>query len=315
MCPGLRRLTDEIVTGLYLISNPHANMLGLYYIPTSLIAHETGLKPEEAAKGLSRAIDAEFCAYDESSEMVFVREMARYQIADQLAPTDKQCAGIQREYERFPLNPFLIAFYEKYAKAFHLTMRRENRRLSDGASEPLRCQEQEQEQERISLSEPGSDEARALTQRSSAVSQQACRLAALLKSEILRNKPDSRIKPAQERKWAITAQKMLYIDSRSAERIDSLIRWVQHDEFWMANVLSMDTLRAKFDQLELKARAKSPKSAACLALPSNYVPASEKIRHELQERSAGVCNEPAGCGSGLFFARQLRRGALDFIVK
>jgi hypothetical protein len=36
-------------------------------------------------------------------------------------------------------------FYEKYANAFHLTTRRENRRASEGASMGHRSQEQEQE--------------------------------------------------------------------------------------------------------------------------------------------------------------------------
>jgi hypothetical protein len=146
-----RKLRDSgpeaLLVALYLLSNPHANMLGLYYLPTSLIAHETGLAPQGASKGLRRAIEAGFCAYDESSEMVFVHEMARYQIADQLVATDKQCAGIQREYDGLPNNPFLAAFYEKYASAFHLTSRRGNRRPSEGASMPLRSKEQEQEQD------------------------------------------------------------------------------------------------------------------------------------------------------------------------
>ena len=138
---------EALLVALYLLSNPHANMLGLYYLPTSLIAHETGLALEGASKGLRRAIEAGFAAYDESSEMVFVYEMARYQIADQLAATDKQCTGIQREYDGLPNNPFLAMFYEKYANAFHLTMRRESRRPPEGASMPHRSQEQEQEQD------------------------------------------------------------------------------------------------------------------------------------------------------------------------
>jgi hypothetical protein len=87
---------------------------------------------------------------------------------------------------------------------------------------------------------------------STSPSQEACRLAALLKSEILRNKADYRVTTAQERKWSTTAQRMLDIDKREPQQIADLIRWVQRDEFWMANVLSMDTLREKFDQLALK---------------------------------------------------------------
>jgi hypothetical protein len=279
---------DALLVALYLLTNPHANMLGLFYIPASLMAHETGLSPEGASEGLRRAIDAGFCAYDESSETVFVYEMARYQIADQLLPSDKQCAGIQREYEGLPNNPFLAAFYEKYAKAFHLTFSRENQRPSEGASKAHRSQEQEQEQDKNITSEPetGSDPASASSRKNptSGPSHQACRLVSLLKSEILRNKPDYRITPVQERNWAVTAQRMLDLDQRSPERIERVIRWVQRDEFEMANVLSFDKLRKRFDQLELKAGIKGSKPAAVVPLPASYVSASEKI---LQERSAG----------------------------
>jgi hypothetical protein len=83
-------------------------------------------------------------------------------------------------------------------------------------------------------------------------SQEACRLASLLKAEILANKADYRITPAQERPWALCAQRMLEIDKRNPEEIAALIRWVQRDEFWASNVVSMDTLRERFDQLQLK---------------------------------------------------------------
>jgi hypothetical protein len=109
-------------------------------------------------------------------------------------------------------------------------------------------------------------------------SQEACRLAALLKSEILRNKPDFRVTQAQERNWSVSAQRMLDLDKRNSEQIAKLIRWAQRDEFEMANVLSMDKLRARFDHLELKARKTNPGST-----PATYVSASERL---LQERNA-----------------------------
>ena len=145
------------VVAMYLISCPHSNMLGLYYLPKMFIAHETGLPMEGACKGLQSAIEAGFCEYDDESEMVWVPEMARYQIADSLKPADKRCAGVQNEYNALPTNPFLSAFYDKYSSAFCMTAKREcspiNARGIQGASKPHRSQEQEQEQEQdIALS-------------------------------------------------------------------------------------------------------------------------------------------------------------------
>lgn len=88
--------------------------------------------------------------------------------------------------------------------------------------------------------------------RRSNPSHEASRLAALLKSEILRNNPRHRITPAQERQWATTADLMLRLDKRAPEHIAALIQWAQRNEFWRANILSMATLREKFDRLALK---------------------------------------------------------------
>ncbi len=38
------------LVSLYLLTNPHANMIGLYYMPLMFIAHETGLGMEGACK-------------------------------------------------------------------------------------------------------------------------------------------------------------------------------------------------------------------------------------------------------------------------
>jgi hypothetical protein len=114
-------------------------------------------------------------------------------------------------------------------------------------------------------------------------SQGACRLAALLKSEILRNKPDYRVTSKHERDWGLIADRMLRIDHRKVEEVAEIIRWAQGDEFWMLNVLSMDTVRKKFDQLSLKAKAKTQTHAAqAQRLPADYVSASEQIKRERQ---------------------------------
>lgn len=140
----LRTLGAESqVVAFYLITSPHANMLGLYYLPMPLLAHETGLSLQGASKALQRVCEAGFAAYDAPSEWIWVYEMARFQIADALKENDNRVVGINREYQTLPNNPFLKEFYLKYASAFHL----EIMRGSQGAPKGLRSQEQEQEQE------------------------------------------------------------------------------------------------------------------------------------------------------------------------
>lgn len=135
------------IVAFYLMTSPHSNMLGLYYLPVLYLAHETGLGLEGASKGLERAIEAGFCSYDEATEMIWVHEMAAYQVGRALKPGDNKCAGVRNCYSALPENPFLSVFYERYKDDFHLNFKRGNERGMKGAKEGLRSQEQEQDQD------------------------------------------------------------------------------------------------------------------------------------------------------------------------
>lgn len=150
-----RRGIEGVVVALYLVSSPHSNMLGLFYQPKLYLAEETGLTIEGASKGLQDCIECGFCSYDDETKTVWVHEMAAWQIDSALSSGDKRCKGIQRDYEALPDNPFLGAFFDRYAEAFHLTDRREyegeeahcHKAPSKPLTKPHRSQEQEQEQE------------------------------------------------------------------------------------------------------------------------------------------------------------------------
>ena len=149
---ALRRQGKEAqLVALYLMTCPSANMLGLYYLPVFLIAHETGLDMEGASKGLAGCIATGFCRYDEETQMVWVCEMAKFQIAETLTGGDLRIKGVQNAYDSLPSNPYLAPFFARYADAFCMSRRR-----GFSASKPLHVkplpkplasQEQEQEQE------------------------------------------------------------------------------------------------------------------------------------------------------------------------
>lgn len=135
--------SEGLVVGLYLMTSPSSNMLGLYPQPILYMAHETGLGEQGALKGLQVCSDSGFCGYDRESEVVWVYEMAKYQIASELKEKDLRCKGIQREYDGLPDNPYLGPFFDRYSLAFHLSRRRGDK----APSKPLASQEQEHEQE------------------------------------------------------------------------------------------------------------------------------------------------------------------------
>jgi uncharacterized phage protein (TIGR02220 family) len=138
---------DAQLLAHYLISCPHATMIGVYYLPTALIVHETGIALEAASKALQSLIEIEFCSYDEKMEYVWVHNMAFYQIDTQLKPKDNRVKNINDHYKNLPKLPFLSRFYEKYKEAFCLENLTETPSPLQEPSKPLLSQEQELEQE------------------------------------------------------------------------------------------------------------------------------------------------------------------------
>ncbi|TFW15947.1 hypothetical protein [Duganella callida] len=258
--------SEAVIVGMYLMTCQHANMLGLYYLNKAYIAVDTGLGLEGASKGLQWACEVGFCSYDEASEVVWVTEMALYQIGEQLELKDNRCKGVQREYDSVPENPFLSAFYERYAKVFHMTNRRvpevESTSPLQAPSKPLPSQEQEQEQEQeknntsaktaaaapltSECREDGSTERR--QKRRGTPEDETC--ARWLFGRILASNPEH--KPPNFSTWADEVRLMRERDGRTHRAICELFDWAQGDSFWRANVLSPAKLREKWDQLTIK---------------------------------------------------------------
>ncbi|NDP58711.1 MAG: hypothetical protein GZ090_05090 [Oxalobacteraceae bacterium] len=138
----LRSDSGAQLVALYLMTCPNSEMTGVFHCPLYYIAHETGLGLEGASKGLQRLIQEGFCSFDDNTETVFVHQMARYQIADELQHSDKQVKGVQKAFATIAKGPFRQAFFDRYKTAFHL----EIIRLPEGPSKPPASQEQEQEQ-------------------------------------------------------------------------------------------------------------------------------------------------------------------------
>lgn len=74
--------------------------------------------------------------------------------------------------------------------------------------------------------------------------------------------------PTVGKKWRDAARLMLTNDRRPEDHIHRAIDWCQNDEFWRANILSMPTLRAKYDQLKLAAARPSRALQRAAAAPT-----------------------------------------------
>jgi len=136
------------ILATYLLSNEHANMLGLYRLPLLYAAEETGLKKREILDALEQLQTIGFAAYDQDTEHAWVLEMARFQMGllpgEALKDGDKREKGSARHYKQLSSNPFLGPFFDHYATTLRLPLRRDylqekkpHRSPIKGAPEPL----------------------------------------------------------------------------------------------------------------------------------------------------------------------------------
>lgn len=119
---------DAVILALYLMTCRYATMIGLFRLLVDDVKAETGL----AEKGLVRGFEAlqrlAFADYDATTQHVWVREMAKFRMhlykTSPLIVGDNRIAGAQNLYDHLAANPFLEAFFDRYAKDIRLKGRR-----------------------------------------------------------------------------------------------------------------------------------------------------------------------------------------------
>lgn len=148
---ALRGNVEAQIVALYLMTSPHANMVGVFYCPLDTIAKESGLSIEGASKGLQSLIEADFVHFDADTEEVFVLRMAAYQVGEHLEPKDNRCKGVVRELDRVMSDGLRSDFRAIYSVAFHLPECVDKKppaaSPTQAPSKPLRSQKQDQKQE------------------------------------------------------------------------------------------------------------------------------------------------------------------------
>jgi hypothetical protein len=121
---------DAQLIGLYLATNRHANMLGLYRLGLDDVRHETGLGTKAIEKGLQAAAQTGYALFDALTEFAWVRQMARFRLGlkagESLRDGDKRTQAVSRIYHAIEANPFLGDFYDANRKILPLGRRRDS---------------------------------------------------------------------------------------------------------------------------------------------------------------------------------------------
>ena len=149
---------------LYLMTAPSSEMTGVFYCPLATILNDVGspsegalLDYEGALASVKEALETlrslDFCVFDEESDFVFVKEMAHWQIAEKLKPSDKRVKGVLKYVESMP-EPLRTWFIERYNDDFSLGFTTKSEEKEQAPSKPLASQKQEQEQEQDIYEQP-----------------------------------------------------------------------------------------------------------------------------------------------------------------
>src|SRR5262245_31831371 len=118
---------------LYLVTNPHSHLSGLYYLPSVLASHETGISDTLLDTLWHTLSGAGLASFDSKNEVVFVVNMLGYQ-----GKGAKNETAAASQLQLFIDSPLASKFIERYPQFAD----RVSHRVS-GA----RTQEQEQEQD------------------------------------------------------------------------------------------------------------------------------------------------------------------------
>ena len=108
------------ILAAYLLTGPYANMIGIYYEPIPMIVHHTGINQRGIEGAMKALVSIDFLSYDYEREIVWVHEMVRYQVGEELSDGDKRVSGIKKRLKVLGKHPYVKEFVAKYKEVYHL---------------------------------------------------------------------------------------------------------------------------------------------------------------------------------------------------
>jgi len=112
--PKIKKLNvNERYLFLYLITNMHSHPTGLYYLPKTYIANESGLPNRGIDRGIATLIDREIINYDTYTEVIFIKNMMHYQYSNKKF-SEQQIKGIVKHLLMLHKSTLISDFLDKY---------------------------------------------------------------------------------------------------------------------------------------------------------------------------------------------------------
>ncbi len=139
---------------LYLFTNQHSHVSGIYYLTIPTILHETGIKKGVLKRRLDTLSELGLARFDPENEVIWVEKMFFYQ-----GRGEKNLRAASKQLESLHNSYLIKGFLDEYPMVREFISERITVKL-DRVSEvgtPNQEQEQEQEQEKKSAASPQTD--------------------------------------------------------------------------------------------------------------------------------------------------------------
>ena len=108
------------VLAMYVMSCGHSSMVGIYPIGLPTLMYETGLSEDDLRWALAKCAELDFCFYDEADDLLWVPNLAHYQVGAEIKEKDKRRAGVIRALKPFVGHRFYDEFVALYGQPYRL---------------------------------------------------------------------------------------------------------------------------------------------------------------------------------------------------
>ncbi len=213
---------DDYVQGLdpsekllfwYGITSPDINLCGIYQTPLKIIAVDTGIDKDMLPKIFKRFERDKKMKY--SKGWLAIKNYMKHQSynPNMLTAMNVELDAAPKSLVQWVLNP--------------------SERIPKGLKNPSRTT--------------------LINNNSNNNNNKECsELCELLKTLILRNKPDFII--GNINKWHVDADRIFRIDKRNLGEAKRVLTWALNDDFWHTNILSIGKFRKQYDKLDMQSR-------------------------------------------------------------
>lgn len=229
------------VLWMYLLTCPHSNMLGLYRLPVGYAVSDLHWSSERFQERFGELLQEQFLEWDEEGQIVLIKNHLKHRPLENQNQV-KAAIKVLDTIPRTPLFSSLLSMVERFGKPFTKPLQERLReRLSEPVNrKPLTVNRKSETPCAASADAPPQEET---TER---------HLGKLLYDLI--QKHDPKFKEPNWQNWDGHLEKLIRLDNRTPEEVETVIRWCQADDFWHKNILSAETLRRQFVKLWMKAK-------------------------------------------------------------